>query len=143
MKRLVIGAGLLFSMAAVAQPAPPPDELVLIPRAVAQGAASWIMNPDATSAVRLYAAMTACLRDNPSGGVITRSGQDFCTDVTAAIDARDKEITDLKKQAADAKAALDKAVADQKATDEKAAIDQVTEAKRMMQARIDLLEKGK
>ncbi len=73
-------------------------EMVLLPRILATAAAGWIAEPNAGNAVKMYEAMVACLANNPTNGVIQRMGQDACPAVTAAIEERDKEIADLKKQ---------------------------------------------
>ena len=83
-----------------------PPEMVLIPRPVAEQALQWIATPNAANAVMLYAAFSACMRNNPHQGVTTRAGGDDCPTVTDAIAARDKEIADLKKQIADLKLAV-------------------------------------
>lgn len=97
MKRLIL-ASLLLTTPAFAQQ-PPAPEMVLLPRSVAETAAQWIASPNAGNAVQLYAALTACISDNPHGGVTTHMGQDQCGAVTAALAARDKEIADLKAAA--------------------------------------------
>lgn len=91
---------LLLPLAAHAQPAPQQPEMVLLPRQLAETAAQWISAPDATTAVRIFAALQACLADNPQGGRLTRQGQDQCPAVTAALAARDKELADAKAAAA-------------------------------------------
>lgn len=103
MKRLLF-AFLLLPVAAaaqIAQPTAKPD-MVLLPREVATAAANWIAQPDAATAVKLYAALSACINDNPSGGAVTRMGQDQCAVVTDALAARDKEMADLRAKLAEA-----------------------------------------
>ena len=97
----IVGAMLSSSVACAQQSK---VDLVLIPRDVASTALSWIAQPDPSNAVRLYVALNACISNNPLDGVVTRSGPDQCPGVTAAIEQRDKEIADLKKQLAEAKA---------------------------------------
>lgn len=103
MKHVVIAALLLLPVAAATQPAlaQKPD-MVLLPREVAAAAANWIAQPDAATAVKLYAALSACINDNPSGGAVTRMGQDQCAVVTDAIATRDKELADLRAKLAEA-----------------------------------------
>ncbi len=103
MKRLLTAALLLAPIAASAQPAPQPPEMVLLPRMTAEAARDWIATPNAGNAVQLYALLSACLDDNPNQGRLVRMGADRCQPVTDAIAARDKEIADLKKQIEDAK----------------------------------------
>lgn len=81
--------------------------MVLIPRSVAETALNWISQPDAAVAVKLYAAFSACIADNPTGGVMTRSGPDQCGIVTEAIDARDKELATLHAKVAELQTKLD------------------------------------
>lgn len=95
MKQALFLAILLFPAAALAQPAPQKPDLVLIPRDMAQMAANWITQPDPTIAVKLYAALTACIQDNPNNGSVMRVGPDQCPSVTAEIAERDKQIADL------------------------------------------------
>jgi hypothetical protein len=82
--------------------------MIRLPRPLAQAALNWLATPDATSAVRIYAAFSACLNDNPHNGVMMRMGPDQCEDVTKAIEARNNEIADLIKRADDAKKADEK-----------------------------------
>lgn len=103
MKRIVLMAGLLLAFPALAQS--PAADMVMLPRNVAIAAMNWITQPDATIAVKLYAALSACIQDNPQNGHLMRIGEDQCPEVTAALAARDKEITDLQKKLTDASAA--------------------------------------
>lgn len=73
-------------------------EMVLLPRNLAQAAVQWMAQPDPTIAVNLHALLFACIQDNPTGGSTVHTGQDQCPAVTSALAARDKEISDLKKQ---------------------------------------------
>lgn len=111
MKQALLVSLLLLPVAAVAQVAQPgpsaKPEMVLIPRSVAETAANWIAQPDAAVAVKLYAAFSACIADNPAGGVMTRSGQDQCSIVSEAIDARDKELAALHAKVAELQTKLD------------------------------------
>ncbi len=99
MKRLAFLL-LLLPGTALAQDKP---EVVLIPRDVAVAAMNWLAEPNAMVAVKLYAALQACLRNNPFQGSFTRNGDDQCPVVTQMIEARDKELADLRKQLSDAK----------------------------------------
>jgi hypothetical protein len=107
MRRLALAAAFFIPAAtpAMAQQPTAKPEMVLIPRVVAEEAASWIRHPDINTHIDLYAAIGACLADNPHDGVLRRMGADQCQSVTDAIAARDKEIADLKKQVDDLKAA--------------------------------------
>lgn len=97
MKQVVFAICLSFlPVAAMAQPAP--QDVVVLPRDVAQAALGWIGTPDPMTAVRLYVALNACLNNNPHGGVTTRMGPDQCPSVTQALADRDKQIADLRKQ---------------------------------------------
>ena len=96
---LLAAVACLVGGTAMAQGAPP--DVVLLPRAVAQAAMQWVMAPDPTNAVRIYAALQACMQNNPHDGVTTRMGPDQCPEVTEALAARNKEIADLKKQLSD------------------------------------------
>jgi hypothetical protein len=89
---LVIGI-VLFPCAVIAQSKPMPDkpDMVLLPRELAEGAAQWIAAPNATNAVQLYAALTACIADNPSNGMKVQMGPDHCPTVTKALADRDAE----------------------------------------------------
>ena len=89
MKKLALALSLLPTIA-FAQPAPPAPDIVLLPRAVAETAAQWIAQPNAGNAVQLYAALIACINDNPVGGVVRHIGQDQCPVVTEALAAQDK-----------------------------------------------------
>lgn len=100
MRHLTLAAALLAVAPAFAQPPPAAPEMVLLPRILAETAAQWIGAPDATTAVRVFAALQACLADNPQGGRLVRQGQDQCPAVTAALAARDKELADAKAAAA-------------------------------------------
>lgn len=75
-------------MAAEPTPTSPAPEMVLLPRALAEAATQWIAQPNASNAVQLYAALTACISDNPQNGVVMRSGVDQCQIVTQALAAR-------------------------------------------------------
>jgi hypothetical protein len=116
MKRLAFAACvMLLATPALADPSPPPPqpgqppqppvEMVMLPRPVAEQALQWLAAPNPNNAVMLYATFSACLNDNPKGGVAMRMGQDQCPTVSDALAARDKEIADLKKQIADLKPA--------------------------------------
>jgi len=98
MRALVLAAALMAAapFAAQAQPQPPKPEMVLLPRQVAEAAAQWIAQPNAGNAVQLYAALTACIADNPHGGVTTHMGADQCAAVTEALAAQAKELADAK-----------------------------------------------
>src|SRR6185312_11029033 len=97
MRRLILAAFLVAPFAAQAQQQPQKPEMVLLPRQVAEAAAQWIAQPNAGNAVQLYAAMTACIADNPSSGVVRHVGPDQCPAVTEALAAREKELADAKK----------------------------------------------
>lgn len=101
MRRVILALLLALPITAAAQPAPAPKpDMVLIPRDVAQTALNWITQPDATIAVKLYAALSACINDNPQNGVVRHIGADQCPEVTAALAERDKELADLRAKAA-------------------------------------------
>jgi len=91
----IAAAALLVAAPAFAQPQAKP-EMVLLPRQVAEAAAQWIAQPNAGNAVQLYAALTACIADNPHGGVTTHMGADQCAAVTEALAAQAKELADAK-----------------------------------------------
>lgn len=97
MKRFAILVSLLSATPALAQQ-PPATEMVLLPRAVAEAAAQWIAAPNAGNAVQLYASLTACIADNPQGGVVRHGGQDQCSTVTEALAAQAKQVADLTKE---------------------------------------------
>jgi len=93
----------LVSFSSFAQTPPGPStpqapEMVLMPRQLIEQAASWIAQPDSTIAVKLYAALGACLKDNPSQGIISNQGNDACKIVSDAIAARNQEIKNLEDQ---------------------------------------------
>jgi hypothetical protein len=98
-RAIALAALLLAPALAHAQQPKQPPEMVLIPRAAAEAAAQWIVRPDAGNAVRLYAMLSACIADNPVGGVVRRVGVDQCPEVTAALAARDAELAAAKKPA--------------------------------------------
>ncbi len=109
MKPIVLTAAaiMLASVPAFAQaPAAPPQppEMVLMPRAQVEAMLNWMAQPDPTTAIRLASVVTACLANNPQGGVVRRSGPDQCPVVTEALAARDKQIADLTKAHDDAAA---------------------------------------
>ena len=91
-----------IAAAQTAQPgAPARPDVVLLPRDVAIAAMNWIAQPDPTSAVRLFALLSACMQDNPASGVTARAGgPDQCPAVAAAIEARDKELAAARPQPA-------------------------------------------
>lgn len=86
MKRIVFVLLIGIPVSAVAQQ---PPEMALMPRQLVEMAAGWIAHPDATTAVQLYAGLQACLADNPTNGVVRRTGVDECPVVTQALAARD------------------------------------------------------
>ena len=67
----------------------PDDGIVLMPRSVIEQAITWISAPDARNAVQIWAAMAACLNNNPHEGTSIHMGRDQCKAVTDAIAARD------------------------------------------------------
>ena len=95
MRPLILAALLLAPLAAQAQQ-PKPD-MVLLPRTLAEAAAQWMQQPDPTSAIRIYAALLACLADNPVNGRVVRQGADQCPAVTAALAERDKALAGAQK----------------------------------------------
>lgn len=102
MKRLLIAgcAVLLAGAPAMADDASKGPEMVLLPANVAALMRNWIAEPNPMNAVMLFAKLDACLSNN--GTSITRVGPDQCPEVTKAIEARKREIDDLKKKLADA-----------------------------------------
>lgn len=108
MKRFIFLA-VLWPAVALGQT--PEQETILLPRGVAVAALNWIGQPDATSAVKLFAALNACINDNPQGGRVVRMGPDQCPEVTAGLAARDKALADKDKQIADLQKQLDAAKA--------------------------------
>ena len=97
MRALILAFALLLPIAAHAQQ--PTIEMVLVPRGIAETALSWIMAPNANNAVQLYAALQACIADNPHGGVTRRSGPDQCPAVTEALAAQEKALADATRAA--------------------------------------------
>ena len=98
MKQAISAALLLLPLTALAQQPPPRSDVILLPRDVALAAMNWIAQPEAANAVKLYAALSACINDNPVNGMLTQTGADQCPEVTAAIAARAKELTDLRSK---------------------------------------------
>jgi len=96
-KQAISAALLLLPLTAAAQQ-PPRSDVILLPREVALAAMNWIAQPEAANAVKLYAALSACINDNPVNGMLTQTGADQCPEVTAAIAARAKELTDLRSK---------------------------------------------
>lgn len=117
MKRLIL-ASLLFATPALAQQAA--QEMVLIPRTVAEAALEQIHHPNLMNNIDVYAAMAACISDNPHDGRTTRMGQDQCSVVTDAIAARDKQIADLTKERDAAKSSAAPSSATQTGSDHQA-----------------------
>jgi hypothetical protein len=109
---VVLTAIFLLPVTAVAQTlqggaAPATQEapdMILVPRGIAEGALAWIARPDPLTAVQLYATLSACIRDNPHGGVTIKMGPDQCPVVTAALAA---QATANTKAAADAQGVAD------------------------------------
>ena len=99
---LLLAAGHALAQAPATTPQPP--EMVLMPRAQIEAVLNWMAQPDPTTAIRLASVVTACLANNPQGGVVRRSGPDQCPVVTEALAARDKQIADLTKAHDDAAA---------------------------------------
>lgn len=95
---LTLAALLLAPLAAQAQQPPQPD-VVLLPRDVVESVREWMFAPNPQTAIRLFAALNACIADNPVNGHIMRQGQDQCPAVTAALAERDKELADARKAA--------------------------------------------
>lgn len=102
MKFIAFTTALLLAVPAMAQPAAP--EMVMIPRQTAESVAQWVASPDARTAVQLYAALTACIADNPRDGVVRHMGPDQCTFVTEALAAQAKQLADLTAENAKLKA---------------------------------------
>ena len=99
---VLLAAGHALAQAPATTPQPP--EMVLMPRAQIEAMLNWMAQPDPTTAIRLASVVTACLANNPQGGVVRRSGPDQCPVVTEALAARDKQIADLTKAHDDAAA---------------------------------------
>lgn len=95
MRSLILAAALLAATPAFAQQ----PNMVLLPRTLAEAAAQWVMQPDATTAVRLFAGLQACLADNPANGRVQHTGPDQCPAVTEALAEREKELADARKAA--------------------------------------------
>lgn len=93
MIRFIFAASLLVPCAAFAQSVD--EDVVILPRATAEAAANWIANPNAMSAVNLFASLKVCLADNPRDGVTRTTGADQCPAVTRAV----KELADLRSKA--------------------------------------------
>lgn len=90
------------SQPAPASPAAPPSEMVLIPRALISPIEQAILHPhsvDVGDILTLIRQLDACVADNPTGGVVQRSGPDQCTPVTQALAAQAQELADAKKAA--------------------------------------------
>lgn len=105
MKQALFAALLLLPIAGSAQQPPAKPDVILLPREVAVAAMNWIAQPDASNAVKLYAALSACISDNPVNGMLSRTGADQCPEITAAIEARGKELADLRAKATEKPAA--------------------------------------
>jgi len=88
------------------QPAQPPPDLVLLPRALAVAPLQLLqaivtLHPQAVDQAvitQLWQEMTACLKDNPTNGVVTRQGQDQCPQVTEALAKQGEKQPDKKAE---------------------------------------------
>ena len=102
---VLLAAGHALAQAPATTPQPP--EMVLMPRAQIEAMLNWMAQPDPTTAIRLASVVTACLANNPQGGVVRRSGPDQCPVVTEALAAA-KQVADITKERDDLKAQVAK-----------------------------------
>jgi hypothetical protein len=114
MRRLIYALSCIPTLAFAQTPSPPLQpapasaaallsQMVMIPRALIPPIEQAILHPhsvDVGDIIVLVKQLDACVADNPTGGVVRRSGPDECTPVTQALAEQAQELADAKKAAA-------------------------------------------